>query len=370
LPQSRAHKILIALLKYGVSLGIIAYLFFQARNDKAFAQLVEQPKDWSMFAAAWACCMLSLAFTMIRWHGLVRALDMPFAMRDAFRLGFLGYLFNFVSFGAVGGDVVKAIALVREQPNHRAEAVATVLVDRIVGLYALLVFASACVIGFGQLNSPVAELRTICVSALIGTAVMTGVLIVLMMPAVTRKLGDWKPFGSEKAGHLVRRISGAMSMYRQKPAVLASAMLYSFGVHGSLTICMYLISRGLPGNAPDLMGHFIAVPLSLVTGVLPLPVNGLGAFEYVLNTLYQVVPSPVKVDENQGFLVALVYRLITIAAAMVGVVFYLMNRKEMADILHSAEAEEEAAEEELEHMPDDAMSHEPSPLQGHRKAAG
>ena len=343
MPQSRARKILIALLKYGVSLGIIAYLVWQAQNGQAFAQLAQQPKDWPMFAAAWACCMLSLAFTMIRWHGLVRALDMPFAMRDAFRLGFLGYLFNFVSFGAVGGDVVKAIALVREQPKHRAEAVATVLVDRIVGLYALLVFASICVIALGQLNSPDDQLRTICISAIIATAVMTVGMAVLMMPAVTRKLSDWKPFGSEKAGHLVRRLAGALGMYRQKPGVLAAAMLYSFGVHGSLTICMYLISRGLPGNAPDLLGHFIAVPLSLVTGVLPLPVNGLGAFEGVLDYLYSVVPSPVVVDKDQGLLVALVYRLITIAAAMVGVVFYLLHRKEMADILHSAEAEDEAA---------------------------
>ena len=76
--------------------------------------------------------------TFVRWYLLVRALQLQFRLVDAFRLGFLGYLFNFVVVGSVGGDLFKAIFIAREQPGRRAEAVATVLVDRIVGVYALV----------------------------------------------------------------------------------------------------------------------------------------------------------------------------------------------------------------------------------------
>ena len=65
-------------------------------------------------------------------------LHLPFRLRDAFRLGFLAFLLNFVSVGAVGGDLFKAFFIARDQPGRRTEAVATVVVDRLVGFYALL----------------------------------------------------------------------------------------------------------------------------------------------------------------------------------------------------------------------------------------
>ncbi len=358
--RGRLRKNLFALLQYGVSLGILGYLIWDASRNDTFANLIAQPKNWGMLFAAWAVCMVGLALTFVRWHALVRALDMPFAMRDAFRLGFLGYLFNFVSFGAVGGDVIKAIMLVREQPKHRAEAVATVLVDRIIGLYALLVFASIFILGFNQLNSPQPEIRRICGAALLGTLGLTAALGVLMIPAVTRHISNWKPFGSEKAEHVVRRLSGALGMYRSRPTVLVAAMLYSFGVHGAFTFGIYLVSRGLPGDAPGLAGHFVIVPLTLITGVLPLPVNGLGAFEGVLNYLYQVYPSGKIVADGQGLMVALGYRAITILIAMIGVVFYLMYRREVTAVLNTAQAEEQAAEEELEHRDDVVTQNAPA----------
>ncbi len=60
-------------------------------------------------------CAVSLTF--VRWYLLVRALGLHFRLLDAFRLGFLGYLFNFVSVGSVGGDLFKAIFIAREQPG-------------------------------------------------------------------------------------------------------------------------------------------------------------------------------------------------------------------------------------------------------------
>jgi hypothetical protein len=149
-------------------------------------------------------------------------------------------------------------------------------------------------------------------------------------------------------------------MYRQKPGVLGAAMLYSFCVHAAFTFGIYLIARGLPGAAPDLVGHFVVVPMTLVTGVLPLPVNGLGAFEGVLDYLYSVYPCNPPAAPNEGLLVALGYRVVTILIAMIGVVFYLMNRREVAAVMHAAEAEETAAEEELERRDDGAAPSAPA----------
>jgi hypothetical protein len=44
-------------------------------------------------------------------------------------------------------------------------------------------------------------------------------------------------------------------------------------------------------------------------------------------------------DPSAGLLVSLAYRLITVLIAMVGVVIYLSNRSELAEVLHETEAE-------------------------------
>ena len=75
----------------------------------------------------------------MRWYFLVRALDIEFKLKDAFRLGFIGYFSNFLSLGVVGGDAIKAIFISRERPDKKPEAVSSVVLDRIMGLYALTV---------------------------------------------------------------------------------------------------------------------------------------------------------------------------------------------------------------------------------------
>ena len=74
---------------------------------------------------------------------------MPFRFRDAIRISFWGYLLNMAPLGIVGGDVVKAVMLDHEYPHYRAKALASVLFDRVVGLYLLFVVASVALLMTG-----------------------------------------------------------------------------------------------------------------------------------------------------------------------------------------------------------------------------
>jgi uncharacterized membrane protein YbhN (UPF0104 family) len=91
---------------------------------------------------------------------------------------------------------------------------------------------------------------------------------------------------------------------------------------------------------PSLADHFVIVPLAFVSGVLPLPGNGLGALEYVVNFLYERVPAGMAIREGRGFVVALCYRAITILIAMIGLGYYLVSRRQVVELLHAAEADE------------------------------
>ena len=92
-----------------------------------------------LLALVLAVCSLMLTF--VRWYILVRAVELPFRLIDAFRLGFIGLFFNNFMPGSVGGDVIKAAVLAREQ-DRRTVAVATVIMDRAIALWALIWFVA------------------------------------------------------------------------------------------------------------------------------------------------------------------------------------------------------------------------------------
>jgi uncharacterized protein (TIRG00374 family) len=334
--KSRLKRTLVNLLKFAISGAIIGYLVYDARQNDTFARLRDGQKEWGQLLLAACCISTSVILTFVRWHFLARALRLDFSLRDALRLGFIGYLFNFVSLGSVGGDLFKAIFIAREQPGRRAAAVATVVVDRMVGLYAVVLVAAVATLVTGLQSSEIAEVRVICQGTLLAAAVGGLALVVLIIPGFTTGALSEAVAGIPRIGATLFSLVQAIRMYRKRLDILLLTGVLSIGIHCLTTVGIYLIAAGLPGNAPALGLQFIAVPLALVAGALPLPLNGLGAFEGVIEFLYLNLPGS-SVARGEGLLVALAYRVITVLLAMVSAVVYLASRREMDVVIHEAE---------------------------------
>ncbi len=339
-------KIIITILKIAISAGILAWLAVAAKNDNAFGDLAQQYEDpgfqWGLLGWATLCCAAAVLITLVRWYYLVRALDMPLEVREALRLGFLGYLFNLAPMGIVGGDLLKAIMLAQQNPNRRAQAFATVAVDRVIGLYMLFVVASAAIVltGFWRHSQP--QIRYICVCTLALTGISSAGLASLLFPGSTK--GRWAaraatlPYVGRALQHLIE----ALVMYRRRMPVMLAAAAMSIAVHSLFTIGVYLLTLGIyDGNVQNLTlkYQFIVYPLSSATGVIPLVA---GPMEVVLDFLYAQV---FGLDKRQGFVVALAYRIVTLLIAMVGVCYYLGARRELAEVMRGAEGEEVATPE-------------------------
>lgn len=155
-------KLLWNLLRWGVPAAIIGWLIYQAAENDSFARLRDEPKQWDYLALALVLCFVAVLLTMVRWYYLVRALDVPISWRDAFRLGFLGYMWNFVTPGSVGGDLVKVVYLARKRPGKRTEVALSVLFDRLLGLYAVFVLATVAILYTKMWQNPSADVRLAC----------------------------------------------------------------------------------------------------------------------------------------------------------------------------------------------------------------
>ena len=343
LKANPVKKLLVTFLKVGISAAIIGYLaWYSTRSEKnvnVFANLRDQPKQWDMLAAAWACCAGAALLTFIRWWYLVRALDIPCAFRDAIRISFWGYLFNLLPLGIVGGDLVKAVMLDHEYPLHRAKAVASVVADRVIGLYILFIVASTAILLTQFWKIP--DIRWICTLTFLVTAAGTVALGVVMGPDVTDGRATRAIGHIPRVGPPLESLINAVRMYNRKPLVLVLSSVMTVGVHLLFAIGCYLIACGLPGNHLTLTDHLVVMPLSSATGVIPL---AMGPLEFAIEFFYSHIPvaSPPPIAVGQGFIVALTYRIITVLIAALGVFYYFRNRREMADVIHEAEQEEPA----------------------------
>ena len=334
-------KLLINCLKIAISVGIIAYLVMDAVNNRVFTDLGNRPKNWGLLAGSALVCFMAVLVTLVRWYYLIRALDLPVRFQEAIRIGFVGYLFNLSPVGIVGGDLLKAVMLARNYPGRRAEAAATVFVDRVIGLYVLFVVASVAILvtRFWQLPAPNPQaaraIQVICQATLVLTAIGTAAMLALLIPNLTNgrltRLLATLPY----VGRVTERLINAVRMYRWNPLVLVLSFLMSVVVHSLFSIGIYLIAAGLYDEYPTLGTHFVVSPLSSATGVLPI---SMGPFEYVLDRLYAAVllPDGTFMQKGQGLVVALGYRIITVLTAAVGMGYYLASRQEFAAVLHDA----------------------------------
>ncbi len=60
------------------------------RNRAKLGEIRARNPDLRLFVAAVGLYVGALLVTFLRWHRLVRALGLPFRLRDAVRLGFIG----------------------------------------------------------------------------------------------------------------------------------------------------------------------------------------------------------------------------------------------------------------------------------------
>ena len=289
-----------------------------------------QPIRGGYLLLGFAIYSLAAGLTLVRWYLLVRALDLSLTLRDAFRFGLIGIFFNTFLPGAVGGDIIKAAVLARGQ-RRRTAAVATVIMDRLIALWALVWFVA--LLGglfwlLGLLEGPAAAVASYIVG---GALVVVGVsaagwLLMGLLP-------DWR--AERFAGRLgqLPLLGGSASefwraawMYRQRQASVAVALgLTWVGQVGFVTAffcCASALWSPELGPMPTLIQHFLLVPIGLVMQALVPTPGGAGGGEWGFAALYVLF----RAAEANGVLGSLVQRVFSWVLGVVGYLVYLWTK--------------------------------------------
>lgn len=346
------------LLKYGVGLGLLAWVVWshwdrttETGEEVGLAAALRKPVHAGPLALCVVICLTGVLLTFVRWYVLVRAQGLPFSLTAAFRLGLVGFFFNTFLPGAVGGDIVKATCIAREQ-SRRTVAVATVLLDRAVGLCGL--FWLAAVLGGVfwatealETLAGSAQATTVLEAILLGSwalaaaSVIFWVVLGLLRPSAAEGLAR-RLEGVPKVGPALAEFWRAVWMYRCRGRSVGLALLLAMVGHVGFVLTFYFAARTLTpaDRLPNLATHFLLVPVGMaIQAGFPTP-GGVGGGEYGFGGLYQVLGFAFAF----GVLGSLVQRVILWALGFLGYLVYLRLRPGLRHPTPEARPELAAAE--------------------------
>lgn len=339
------------LLKYGIGFALLAWVISKywagdpAAGTVGLKDLLQRPVNAPPLALAGLLMAVALALQLVRWFFLVRALDLPFTVRNAFRLGFVGIFYNTFLPGAVGGDLLKAYFIAKEQPKRKAAAVATVLIDRAMGLFGLILFAAvtgavAWAAGDVRLTAnPDLQWIVKVTAALAGAAVVGYVLLgVLPESRVDRFAGRLKAI--PKLGKSFAEMWYAVWMYRQRPRTVLLGVGISAVCHLCMVFAFHFASRGFTPDHPEtdlasLPEHMVVCPIGFIVQALPISPGGVGVGEAAFAGLYKLCGR----TPSSGVASRLALRVVEWTIGLCGYVVYLRMRSELAAVEDVAEEE-------------------------------
>jgi hypothetical protein len=208
--------------------------------------------------------------------------------------------------------------------------------DRAIGLLGLVLLAVASLTIFPREELPVVLRRIREFAIALSVVAVVALLLAIYSGRWFERLIDW--IGRwPVVGHALARMAWAVRQLRGQPLTLLALIATSVCVHFLLALTVYFVSCGLYERHPTLAEHLYVVPPGMAAGAIPLAPGGLGAQEYALDELFKQLPE--RPAEFSGIIVATVYRLITLAIAGIGLLYYWTSKGRE---LQQARAEAEA----------------------------
>ncbi|NQU39934.1 MAG: flippase-like domain-containing protein [Lentisphaerae bacterium] len=282
-----------SLLQLVIGVGLIVFIFARMDNRADMIEALRTgARHWPMMVLGIGGFFFCLLLCMIRWKLLLDARGMRLSFGRIFQLYFVGHFFNSFMFGSTGGDVVKAWFVTREMPDRKTEAVATVFLDRLIGLSALVILTVTIMLI--RLPFFLAHEATRWSLVFFG-GLLLGMIGFLAVTFGHNWLEQWSFFKRiEERTALGAIITKAYTTIREcmkQPALLAKTLIISIVNHLILICCAYFLGRGLEIDL-NLIGYLTVFPVINAVAAIPATPGGLGTRETAAIFLLGVLGVP------------------------------------------------------------------------------
>jgi hypothetical protein len=315
-PPPPRRKLATGWLKALVSGVLLAILLAQI-DVRAVAGALTNVK-WIGAAAALALYIAGIFIRAYRWQILLRGLDVRVPLRALSALYFVGAFFNTVLPSGFGGDAVKAAELSHASGRPGA-AVGTVVIDRFLGIVALLAMGVAALLLAGDWVSPwlTWAIAVLFVAALAG-------YWLLRQRWLMRRLSQLLP---HRLLRLVEKPARALyeGLQGYSRRTLVEALLVSLVFNATWVGVNMLLGWAL-GIQATLAHYLVFVPLVSLSLLIP-SIGGLGVRELTYVGLFGLIGVP----QAQAFALGILVYAINVLTGLIGGVIYLVQGMRQTD---------------------------------------
>ena len=311
-------------------------LIFRSAVSLLFIWVVARGANWGnvwvhvrtmdprWLAAAFAAFAPTLLIVSWRWRLLLGAHGVFLKFWRVFELNMIGQFFSAFLVGTTGGDVVKIFYVARIVPDKKTAVAFTVVLDRIIGMVAMLFFG--VVLSFTQLplltSHPYTKFFTgifylFAVGGAVAAVGATFAPYFLQRPAI-RALLEKLPFAS--------RVSKVMAAYETSARCIGRNFV-ALVVSIPSNICMVLMGYGILRAMhlqPSLLAFCSILTMVNLLIALPISIAGLGVREQLFRTFLALV----GIDKDTAYTFSITFFVLNLVWSLLGGAFYHLYRHE------------------------------------------
>jgi hypothetical protein len=309
------RKNLWALLRIVIGLGLIAFLLTRLNLDKVLQNF--RGMDTRYLGLALICYFLFIIVSAWRWQILLeyKRIPMPFVRTSL--VYFIALFFTNFLPTTVGGDVMRVVYSVKDR---KADAVAVVLVDRILGFVGLFVFGLVAVL-YLYVSQHRGEFLTLMIA---GLAILTLVTIFLFSERAYRTVSPFlEKIKVLRFGERLSNLHRTMNDFGSAWGPIALCVVQSILIQVLLALSPFFVLRSMRGHPTGLLPFFIYVPIINVICMIPVSFNGLGVRE----NSYALLFARAGLSAETAVTVSLVSAFLAFLWSLVGGLIFIFYRK-------------------------------------------
>ena len=224
-----------------------------------------------------------------RWWLLLKAIGVPIKAKQTYVLTWIGNFFNTTLPGAVTGDFVKGYYVIKEYHEEgRTRAFITLIIDRFVGLFGLIMMAFLSML----LNYELIFSRQYLHPLTWTIIILFGLTVIFYTIVVFPFKENHDPFvwifKRLPASKFTLKVYFAFRRYKNQKKTLLLTLLISICIHILVGIIFFIIARLIGIKEMELATQFFLMPIGLISVTLPIAPGGIGIGHAAFESLYQI----------------------------------------------------------------------------------
>jgi uncharacterized protein (TIRG00374 family) len=282
-------SLFINVLKISFVIILLTWLVWSGKLDfRQLGILIQRPDILVANIFIWLFCFLFLG--AFRWYLLLRGQGLYLNFAQVVRLQLIGFFFNTAIPGAVGGDIIKAVYVIRGlQSDRKTPAMLTILLDRIIGLTALFFLGSVAIV----LNLDFFMSRAILyplVFFVLGGSVAIALVLTFVLFVPDRFDFFSKISKLNYPGIMTfAGIYDAIKVYKNKPMVILQTVLIGMVIQISSVTYACFLTEAMTGVFPQFLKFMAIFTVGVMTTALPLAPGGLGVGHVAFDKLFHLI---------------------------------------------------------------------------------